>query len=130
MAQPMFEPVNYPIGYWHQSMQLPGARQLVHLRDLVSGPEYFDRIADQSLILVGLGEGADTARAWRTASGKRAAIYLPSPRPLKVDRSRLQAGARAYWFDPRTGSRIDATSIDETFNAPTAEDWVLLFEAD
>jgi hypothetical protein len=130
MAQPMFEPVNYPIGYWHQSMQLPGARQLVHLRDLVSGPEYFDRIAYQSLILVGLGEGADTARAWRTASGKRAAIYLPSPRPLKVDRSQLQAGPRSYWFDPRTGIRIDATPIDETFHAPTAEDWVLLFEAD
>ncbi len=130
MAQPQFEPVNYPIGYWFQSLQLPGARQLIHLRDLVSGPDYFDRVADQSLILDGLGSGADTARAWRTKSGQRAAIYLPSPRDLKVNLGQLAASVSAFWFDPRTGERAAAQAVDGIFRTPTAEDWVLLFEAD
>jgi hypothetical protein len=127
MAQPGFVGINHPIGTWKQSLPLPGARQLVHLKQLMLGMGLFDVVPDQSLILVGLGEGVETARACRTRDGKRAAIYLPWPRPVRPDASRLAQGGRWEWFDPRTGQTVRATAVNGYFDAPTAEDWVLLY---
>jgi hypothetical protein len=129
MAAPQFSPVNHPIGTWWQSLDLAGANQLHHLKDLIVGKSYFDRIPDDSVIAEGRGEGAETARATRSATGDWALIYIPLPRPIKVDRSKLKEGLAARWFDPRTGRRTDAVEADGFFHAPTATDWVLELSA-
>ncbi|MEJ5171512.1 MAG: DUF4038 domain-containing protein, partial [Fimbriimonadales bacterium] len=127
MAQPGYEKINHPIGTWRQSLPLPGARQLVHLKQLMLGMGLFELIPDQSLVGAGLGEGIETARACRTRDGRKAAIYLPSPRPVRPAAEKLAKGGRWEWYDPRTGQTSRASETSGFFDAPTAEDWVLVY---
>ncbi|MCX7798853.1 MAG: glycoside hydrolase family 140 protein [Fimbriimonadales bacterium] len=127
MAQPGYPGINHPLGTWRQSLHLPGARQMNHLKQLMLSMGFFEVVPDQSLIAAGLGEGTETARACRTNDGKRAAIYLPWPRPVKPRTESLAPGGRWEWFDPRSGQTTRAAEQNGFFDSPTAEDWVLLY---
>lgn len=126
-AQPDLPPVNSPIGTWKQSLQLPGARQMTHLMHLMLGMGLFSVEPDPSLISFGTGDGPDVAVACRSKDGSHAAIYVPWPRPLGVHKDRIKAGGKWSWFDPRTGQTTKAEEKDSIFDAPTAEDWVLIY---
>jgi len=121
-AGPDYSPVNFPIGTWQQSLRLPGAEQVRHLKSLMLCYPYFERIPDQSLIVEGLGEGVATARACRDVDSSFAMVYLPTSRRCRLS----MATQDASWFNPRSGDKTPAEPIDGYFEPPTSEDWVLV----
>jgi hypothetical protein len=128
MASARYEPINRPLGTMLQSLELPGARQMHRLKNLMLSRPYFDRVPDQSLILEGMLDKDLTARATRATDGSYAFVYLPGPRPLKVDLGKLAGPFNEHWYDPRTGAVHPAKLEDGFYNAPTAEDWVLVID--
>ncbi|MDX2064590.1 MAG: DUF4038 domain-containing protein [Fimbriimonadaceae bacterium] len=118
-------PINHPIGTWWQSLGLPGAQQLRHLRDLTLTLGLPHLEPDQSLIVEGLGEGSDIARAIRRSDGSAGAVYFPWPRRVRLTDAAMQRPLA--WFDPRTGASQPAVAMDAGLHSPTAEDWVLTF---
>jgi hypothetical protein len=111
-----------------------GARQMVHLRDLMESRPFFSRIPDQSVILGDPGAGKEHVMATRDANGEYAMVYLPRGRRISLDLGKLNGEKlRAWWYDPRTGKARKGACFDRSeeraFSPPKAGDWVLVIDA-
>lgn len=120
---------------WQEALELPGASQMRHARDLLLSRPFFTRIPDQSLIVADPGpEYPDRAVASRAADGTYAFIYLPSGGDVTLDPSTLLGPIDAHWYDPRTGARhprFDPPDPGGAFTSPTQgpnRDWVLVLD--
>jgi hypothetical protein len=132
----LYAPVNIgdtTIG-WQKAAHAEAATQLVYLKKLMLSKPYFNRISDNSLILSDKGkEYTDLLWATRDEAGTYALIYLPQPKPVRVDLTKIKATRKkAAWFDVRTGqstpARISGKSA-ATFTPPkVGQDWVLVIE--
>jgi len=137
----MYAPGRRPMGHarrsWKDSLDLPGAFDMMHVRRLMESRPALLRVPDQSLIVSGQGTGGAHVRAARASDGSYAFVYIPTGRPVGVDLSRLSgAEAKAWWFDPRTGDAHLAgefpTGRAQEFVPPGGErrgnDWVLVLD--
>jgi hypothetical protein len=81
----------------------------------------------------------ECATAARTDDGSLVIAYVPTPRPLTVDMTRLAGPVIARWYDPTHGSFTDVASAsianvgNLTFRPPNRNragdgDWVLVLE--
>jgi len=122
---------------WQVALDSEGARSMTHLRSLFLSRPWHDLIPDQNhtVLVDGLGEfrGLDYATAALTADKRTMIAYLPTPRTVTVDMGQIGGvSARAWWFDPRTGSRKNesesATQGRRQFTPPSNGDWVLVVE--
>lgn len=132
-----------PMGHartpWVQALDLPGAFDMRHVRDLLLSRPYLTRIPDQRIVHVGVEGATDHVQAARDGTpGQKDATYimayLPIIRQVALDTSVLPAERlRAWWFDPREGV---ATIIGEFQNTGTfapprqadGPDWVLVVD--
>jgi hypothetical protein len=126
---------NYDVkGSWKDRIHSPGATQMQYLKQLLLSYSYFDRVPDQSLV-VNNGERYQRIAAMR---GKDyALLYDYTGKTMQVKMGKI-AGTmiKAYWFDPRTGKKINAGNLENkgvgTFDPPGEEangnDWVLVIE--
>lgn len=131
---------------WHEALQLPGASQVQHARNLLLSRPFLTRIPDQSLIVSETGAGTYHVRATRDADGSYALVYIPAVRPpqfgaadpaptvVELDLTRL-AGERlhGYWYDPRTGLARSIGVVEKqvraSFTPPGGgPDWVLVLD--
>ena len=87
------------------------------------------------VVTKGLGEfrGLDYLAAARTADGNTVIAYMPASRSITVDMTRISGSqARAWWFDPRSGSVSKAgdfaTQGVHKFTPPGPGDWVLVLD--
>jgi len=117
----MFAPGRKPISSarleWRKALDLPGAWQMRHVRQLLESQPFLERVPDQSLIAGDPVSGADHVRATR---GERYAfVYIPTGKPVEIGLEKLSESGRARspsappkpakthvsaeWFDPRTG---------------------------
>jgi hypothetical protein len=72
-------------------------------------------------------DGGPNVTALRSDNGKLAVLYLARGGRAALNSSRLAAGMKAEWYNPRDGSRRPAEPItQDTYRAPDGEDWVLL----
>ncbi len=97
---------------WKNALDLPGAAQVRHLRDLMLSLPYFRRIpATTEIVATQQMDPLDHVAATRDidADGYASFVAVYFPRPLKVSLNlaslRDPAHVRAAWFDPRTGQR-------------------------
>jgi hypothetical protein len=133
MLAPGREPVGHARGNWKNSLDLPGAGQMGHLKKLMLSRPYFDRVPDQSLIVGGGGWHAEHRQA--TRGNTYALIYTPLPAGVRVALGRIAGKeVKASWFDPRTGVSTEAgvhpNSGERTFVPPaTGMDWVLVLDS-
>ena len=115
-----------PAGHWYDLV--PDQRHLL----LVSGVGSF--------AATGSVNASDYVMSARTEDGKLAIAYLPTPRPVTIDLSRLVPGIHARWFDPSDGTfSADVTPLTRdgsfaTYDPPAVNhgddgDWVLLLSA-
>src|SRR5262249_27973597 len=113
---------------WREALAFPGSTQVMYLEQFFSSLPWWRLEPDRSLVV---GEPDDPARfiaASRSQEGDLAVIYVPAgDGRVTLKEHGLQAGLRAEWFDPRTGSRTVAHSDRANeFAAPDTQDWVLL----
>ena len=108
------KPQNRPRRRWQDSLDLPGARQMLHVRRLFESRPFLTRIPDQSLVRAGQTFGMGHARASRdgvkgAADASYLMVYVGSPREILIDTGKIAGDTiRGWWFDPRTG---EATEI-------------------
>ena len=122
--------------YWYDSLDLPGAGQMLHVRRLMLSRPFLGRVPDPSLVLAGQGEGADHVQATRAADGAYALLYLPTGKPVTADLSKLSGErVRAWWYDPRTGAAAEigecgkeAREFDPPGQPGRGNDWVLVLD--
>lgn len=137
MSRPIDETPAYGVReYWTEAIDMPGARQMVHLKKLLLSKPYFERIPDQSLIAAGQGEKYDYQVATR---GKNyALIYTHNGREMQISMGKI-AGDKvaASWFNPRNGKQTVIGKFENngthTFNPPgemeDGNDWVLILDS-
>lgn len=119
---------------WEAALQLPGAAQMVHLKNLIQSRPFPGRIPDQGLIESAQGERDNRIQASRGSDGSFALVYVAAGRgEVKIKMSRLSGStAKAYWYNPRTGAvsyqGLFSTSRSTTFRCPDGQDWVLTLD--
>jgi hypothetical protein len=134
---------------WKSHLDTPGSQQIAYLVKLFARRPWYRLVPDQrhTLLTSGYGtfttggdvESSDYATAARTPDGKLAIAYLPTPRTLTIDTSKLAANAVASWYDPTAGTFTPATPLSRngstaTFRPPDRNsagdsDWVLVLTA-
>jgi hypothetical protein len=128
------EAVNGPHMYWTAALGLPGAGQMKYVRKLMESHPLTERVPDQSLILENNLPASERIQATRgkdyifiySAVGKPFTVL-----PGKISGKRLNV----YWFNPRNGSVIKETPIEnsenKSFVPPTSgygQDWILVLD--
>jgi hypothetical protein len=122
---------------WQQAMDLPGSVGMKHWGGLFRSRRWYELVPDEKhkVVTRGLGEfrGLDYLAAARTVDGSTVIAYLPTSRTIAVDMTRISGNrARAWWFDPRSGSGSDAgdfaTQGLRELTPPGTGDWVLVLD--
>nr|WP_237587160.1 glycoside hydrolase family 140 protein [Pontibacter russatus] len=127
------EGINGPTMTWKKSLDLPGARQMTHVKNLITSRPILKRVPDQTLVQKAY-EGTERIQA--TRGDDYAFIYTTAGKPIEVNMGIISGKkVNASWYDPRTGT---TTFIGEfkntgtrTFTPPTSgpgNDWVLLLD--
>jgi hypothetical protein len=127
-------PVKEP---WRQAMDLPGSVGMKHWGDLFRSRKWYELVPDlkHEVVTKGLGEfrGLDYLAAARTMDGSTVIAYMPTSRTITLEMSKVFGSrARAWWFDPRSGSASEAGSLAteglREFSPPGPGDWVLVLD--
>ncbi len=133
MADTPREPIGFVRYTWKQALNLKGATQLVHLKNLLMSRPYFERIPDQTpLVSPKVGEDHTLC----TLGGDYMFCYLPMGGEVELRLEKVPWGkSNAWWFDPRTGCASHIGSFDNTglksLAAPSQGrgcDWVLVLD--
>jgi hypothetical protein len=98
---------------WRKVLHLPGAESMRHLLHLFHARPWYELLPDEQDQVAGKGRGTpasnDYATTARARDGRFVVSYLPTPRALTIDLRRLSGPrVRAWFYDPRTGTAIDA----------------------
>lgn len=122
--------------FWTEAIDMPGAGQMIHLKNLMLSKPYFERIPDQSLIAKNQGEKYDYLVA--TRGENYALIYTYNGREMNIAMGKISGEKlKASWFNPCNG---EVSSIGEFENSGTksfdppgeiedGNDWVLVLDS-
>lgn len=125
----------YTPHYWNQVLDLPGAFQMTHLRNLMESRPMLSRVPDQSFLAQEADTGANHVQATRGEG--YAFIYIPTSKTVKINLGKISGKKiNAWWFNPRTGESTSIGKFTNTgtkeFNPPGEEgkgnDWVLVLD--
>lgn len=133
MYAPGRSPINRVRDYWYDSLDLPGANQMRHVRRLMESRPLLGRIPDQGLITSNAYSGADRIQATRATDGGFAMVYSATGLGFTLDLNRLSGSTLvATWYDPRSGGNTSAGSFarsgTRSFTPPSRTDWVLVVD--
>jgi hypothetical protein len=118
-------------------MDLPGSVSMMYWGRLLRSRSWYDLVPDEKhqVVTAGLGEfeGDDYLAAGRTSDGSTVIAYLPTPRTIHVDMTRIAGKqVKAWWYDPRKGEASDGGTFPSTgtqeFTPPGEGDWVLVLD--
>ncbi|SDK41174.1 Putative collagen-binding domain of a collagenase [Catalinimonas alkaloidigena] len=134
MWAPGRTPVNGPLKPWYESLDLPGAVDLHHVRWLLESRPMLDRVPDPLLLASEPGSAAERVQA--TRGRDYAFVYSAAGRPFTVNMGLIRGRqVRATWYDPRTGRALPAETLPNrgtnAFVPPSAglgQDWVLILD--
>jgi hypothetical protein len=122
--------------YWYQSINDPGAQQMVYLKKLMLSRPYLERVPDQSLIAGQQGEKYNRLLATR---GKNYAfIYTYTGRDMQINTGELPGTkVKATWYNPRNGNITTVGTFNKAkimkFDPPgepaNGNDWVLILDS-
>jgi hypothetical protein len=140
----------FQFGAWKGKLHTVGAEQVAIMARLFNSLAWYELVPDQKHEVVASGFGtaasdglvsdSDYVTAAATADGTLAIVYLPTPRAITVDMTRLKGPVTARWFDPTNGTSRSAAdgvlpnSGSRQFtpggsNSQGDPDWVLVLTA-
>lgn len=129
MWTPQRPRVNHVRTPWPEAIELPGANQMRYVRSLCERLAWDKLVADDSLFEGGAGVGGEQGAAARASDGSYALLYVPTPRPIRVNTRRLREPLTASWYDVVTGtSSSAAVASDGAYHPPSANDALLVLE--
>ncbi len=136
MNKDLYKPINVgdTIIPWRKAAQAEGAKQMMHLKNLMLSRPYTSRIADQSLIKSANGKTyVDLVYATRDENKSYAMIYLPQNKPVSIDLGKISGSEKnVWWFDPTNGKSTAGKKVKsgtQTFTPPKqGKDWVLVID--
>jgi len=119
---------------WEKALDLPGARQMKYVRQLLASRPILDRVPDQSLIEENDYGPADRIQA--TRGNDYAFVYTAAGKPVTVNSGKISGTEfKAHWYDPGKG---EVTLIGtfpnrgkHRFSAPASgygKDWILVLD--
>jgi hypothetical protein len=132
--------------YWYDALDLPGAQQMAHVKNLFTTRLEAGRVPDNSILASPPGDADDLKIAARSAGGEVWMIYSTNGSPFRVRLDKVAASRiQAWWFNPRNGltyAQNDVTSYKPFAEfAPQGErefappgrpdpdnDWILILE--
>lgn len=126
------EGVNGPHFNWQDAMELPGAKQMIHVRRLMETFPLADRMPDQSIVKENKHAAAERIQATR---GKDyLLVYSATGKPFTLNLGKISGSqASGYWYDPRNGKATAIPALTNSgskrFIPPSAgygQDWVLV----
>lgn len=126
------KPVNYPPMKWYEALDLPGAWDMLHVRNLMESRPILHRYPDQSVIFGNAGGTVDHVAA--TQGEGYVFIYLPSNHEVIIEFRHIKGEMfKSWWYNPRTGEASFIKDIEghprEAFRVPvTGVDWVLVID--
>jgi hypothetical protein len=119
---------------WKQTIESPGAKQMVFLKKLMLSHPYFERVPAQDAV-VDSGERYDRVAA--TKGSNYAMFYVYNGRNFKLDVSKLGSKpGTASWYNPANGrkqklslkKRAAAMEFDPPGEKVNGNDWVLVLK--
>ncbi len=136
MYAPGRSPVSWAHHYWYESLDLWGAHDMKHVKNLMLSRPYLTRVPDQSVIASDVGNGDGYVSATRDSQGSYAFVYAPLGEPVTVHLDKLSGEkVKAWWFDPRHGTAHEIGTFDKKgtreFKPPVhgkGNDWVLVLD--
>jgi len=129
---------------WLTALDTPGSRSMMHVRSLFAPRAWPSLVPDQRSEVLVEGQGQRGSRDYallaRSEDGRLAIAYVPTPRPITIDRARLAKPLAARWYDPTNGTFLEigefarsvtdrATVRPPAANAAGDSDWVLVLES-
>ncbi len=115
---------------WTEDLNLPGASQMIWLRQLMESEPYFSRVPDQSLIIA--DESGFTNRIVACRGMGYGLIYLPANKGVNVKLALVGPVCKVSWFNPRNGTKTEQGVFNDDekyFEVPVqGVDWVLVIE--
>jgi Protein of unknown function (DUF4038)/Putative collagen-binding domain of a collagenase len=133
MYAPNRTPVNGPLNFWYVAMNLPGADQMQHLRNLIESRPMLDRVPDQSIITDALGANN---RIQATRGKNYLFVYSSQGASFKVRMGKIEGKKlKGYWYEPKNGNKTLIGEFEnkgeQLFTPPSSGygvDWVLVLE--
>jgi hypothetical protein len=140
----------FQYGSWKDHVDTSGVTQIAIMARFFASVPWYNLVPNQAHTLVtsgfgrptstGLVSDSDYAPAALSAEGNLAIVYLPTPRTITVDMSRLSAPVTARWFDPTSGTYTPAANgilansgtrrfAPNSTNSQGDSDWVLVLDA-
>jgi hypothetical protein len=131
------EGVNHPLRPWKLALQLPMARQVAYLKNLMLSRPYLSRIPDQDIVAGQQQADENYITATRDQEGRYAMVYFPTGKPALLNLSSLRdTPVNAWWYDPRTGNSFRADGVLKSASlgvvppsSGRGHDWVLVVDA-
>ncbi len=126
---------------WYAALDLPGANQLIHLKQLMLSRPFVTRIPDQTVLIS--PQTKDLTRIQITRDGtpgnndaSYVMAYFPGHTEATLDTAKINTrNLRGWWFNPRNGSAQPLKTFRNRhpmkFTPPTnvaGEDWVLVLD--
>nr|WP_232065312.1 glycoside hydrolase family 140 protein [Rhodocytophaga rosea] len=134
MYAPNRKAVNGPLKPWFESIDLPGAEDMTHVRALMESRPILDRVPDQSLLTTDAYAEGDRIQATR---GKDYLfVYTTTGRPFTLAMGKISGKqVKGFWFDPREGKSTPVEAVNNTgthsFTPPSkglGKDWILILD--
>jgi hypothetical protein len=136
MYAPGRQPISWAHRYWYESLDLWGAGDMTHVKNLMLSRPFVTRIPDDSVVTSDRGSGDGYVNATRDSKGSYALVYTPLGKPVTVNLEKLSGRkVRAWWYDPRHGTAEEIGVYDRKgtreFKPPVhgkGNDWVLVLD--
>ncbi|MEN8117599.1 MAG: glycoside hydrolase family 140 protein [Bacteroidota bacterium] len=120
---------------WRESMDRPGAFDLIHVRNLLED-KFHKIVPNQTLIKDPVENGDNYIAAATSTDNSFALIYLAKGQTVNVVMSKLPGKMKASWFNPRNGFkkkigefRNEGTKQFTPSSSGNGRDWMLVFES-
>jgi hypothetical protein len=120
---------------WQSQLDSAGSVGQSLLGALFRSREHWKLVPDihHTVMSAGYQSGSTLAATARTSDGNTVISYIPTQRVVTMDMTKISdAQAKAWWFDPRTGTSTligtFGTTGSQSFTPPDQNDWVLVID--